>query len=190
MTAVADEAVASPVRHKARRAWSFRQWATGAAVLAFSAYLAYVFATNHNMRWDAVWKFMFNPQVTLGVIGTIELTVLGQALAIALGFVIALLQQSRSPVSSAFAGVYVWLFRAVPLLVQLLVWFNIGLVLPYIDVSIPGTDFGIFVSTNELISGFTAAILGLGLHEAAYMAEIIRAGIISVPQGQMDAALS
>lgn len=178
------------VRHKPRRARSLWRWVSGAAVLAFLLLLVNLFATNKNMRWDAVAKFMFDPQVTTGVIGTIELTVLGQGLAIALGFVIALFQQSQNPVSSAFAAAYVWFFRAVPLLVQLLFWFNIGLLIPFVGFSIPGTDFAFSVSTNDLISGFTAAILGLGLHEAAYMAEIIRAGILSVPQGQLDAALS
>src|SRR5438132_1143316 len=177
-------------RVKPRRERSWRQWASAVLVILVAAWVINLFATNPNMRWDVVRQFLFDPQVLAGVVGTIELTVLGQAVAIALGFVIALLQQSRNPVNVLFADFYVWLFRAVPLLVQLLFWFNIGILLPTVGVGIPFTDIGFSVKTNDLISGFTAAILGLGLHEAAYMAEIVRAGILSVPPGQMDAALS
>ncbi len=159
-------------------------------VLLITAWVVNLFATNPSMRWDVVRQYMFDPQVKAGVVGTIELTVIGQAVAIAVGFVIALLKQSQNPVSTVFANFYVWFFRAVPLLVQLLFWFNIGILLPTMGLSIPFTDIGFSARTNDVISGFTAAILGLGLHEAAYMAEIVRAGILSVPRGQMDAALS
>lgn len=190
MSLATEQAATAVVRHRPRRAWSPRRWASALVILVLMALVVHLFATNKDMRWDVVVQFMFNPQVIAGVVGTIELTVLGQALAIVLGFVIALLQQSRNPLSQGFAAAYVWFFRAVPLLVQLLFWFNIGLLIPFVGFSIPGTGIGFSVSTNEIISGFTAAILGLGLHEAAYMAEIIRAGILSVPRGQLDAALS
>jgi|SRR5690348_12561507 polar amino acid transport system permease protein len=182
---------AAPVeRVKPRRPFSIRQWISAVVILLFAAWVVNLFATNANMRWDVVRNYLFDPQVTEGVKGTIELTVLGQAVAVALGIVIALLQQTRNTVNVLFAGFYIWFFRAVPLLVQLLFWFNIGILLPTIGFTLPFTNYGFSANTNDLISGFTAAILGLGLHEAAYMAEIVRAGILSVPQGQMDAALS
>jgi len=178
------------VRVKARRQRSVRTWISALLVLLFTAWAVHLFATNVNMRWDVVRQYLFDPQVKVGVVGTIELTVIGQAVAIVLGFVLALLQQSRNPVSNLFAAFYVWFFRAVPLLVQLLFWFNIGILLPTLGFAIPFTDISYSVNTNDVISGFTAAILGLGLHEAAYFTEIVRAGILSVPRGQMDAALS
>jgi len=183
-------AAADVARLRPRRERQPRQWVTAAAVLVVVGLVVRAFVTNGDMRWDVVGRFLFSPQILAGVVGTIELTALSQALATGLGVIIALLQQSRNPVSSSLAAFYVWFFRAVPLLVQLLFWFNVGLLVPTVGVSIPGTDAGFQVSTNVIISGFTAAILGLGLHEAAYMAEIIRAGVLSVPQGQIDAALS
>ena len=187
---VADQVASPTVQVKPRKQRSFRRWASAIVVLIVFGLVVHLFATNQNMRWDVVWQFLFNPAVVSGAIVTVELTVLGQIVAIVLGFVIALLRQSRNPVSVAFAQFYIWFFRAVPLIVQLLFWYNIAIVLPAVGFTIPFTDIGFQISTNDLISGFTAAILGLGLHEAAYMAEIIRAGTLSVPQGQMDAALS
>ena len=177
-------------RVKPRRPFSIRQWVSAAVILLVVAWVVNLFATNPNMRWDVVRNYLFDPQVTEGVKGTIELTVLGQAVAVALGIVIALLQQTKNTVNVVFASFYIWFFRAVPLLVQLLFWFNIGILLPRLGFTVPFTNYDFSANTNDVISGFTAAILGLGLHEAAYMAEIVRAGILSVPQGQMDAALS
>lgn len=178
------------VRVKAKRPFSLQQWVSAAVILLIAAWVINLFATNPNMRWDVVKSYLFDPQVIEGVKGTIELTVLGQAVAVALGVVIALLQQTKNAVNVMFAGFYIWFFRAVPLLVQLLFWFNIGILLPRVGFTVPFANLDLSANTNDLISGFTAAILGLGLHEAAYMAEIVRAGILSVPQGQMDAALS
>lgn len=182
--------VAAFVRARPRRGSTLRRWASGIVVLAVFALAARVFAGNPQMRWDVVWRFLFDPAVLRGVITTLELTVLSQGLAIAIGVIVAFLQRSRNPVWVAVAGFYVWFFRAVPLLVQLLFWYNVAILVPSVGLHAPLADVGFEVSTNAVISGFSAAILGLGLHEAAYMAEIIRAGILSVPTGQLDAALS
>src|SRR4029077_14091910 len=163
------------VRVKARRPFSIQQWVSAIVILLIVAWVVNLFATNPNMRWDVVRSYLFNPQVTEGVKGTIELTVLGQAVAVVLGVLIALLQQTRNAVNVLFASFYIWFFRAVPLLVQLLFWFNIGILLPRVGFTLPIANLDLSANTNDLISGFTAAILGLGLHEAAYMAEIVRA---------------
>jgi polar amino acid transport system permease protein len=178
------------VRVKARRRTPWGQIVLAAFLLVLLFLVLRLFATNANMRWDIVGKYLFESTVLQGVWTTIELTVISQALAIVLGVALALLQQSSNPVAAAFANVYVWYFRAVPLLVQLLFFYNIALLVPTFGFSIPFTDIGWSADTNDLISGFTAAILGLGLHEAAYMSEIVRAGFLSVPRGQRDAGLS
>lgn len=167
-----------------------RALVSGVVLLAVLALAVYVLATRSQLRWDVVRQSLFNPAILGGVLTTVELTVISQVLAVGLGFVIALLQRSSNPVTSGCARLYIWFFRAVPLLVQLIFWYNVAILVPAIRLHLPLVGLGFNVSTNEVISGFTAAILGLGLHEAAYMAEIIRGGLMSVPQGQVDAALT
>jgi His/Glu/Gln/Arg/opine family amino acid ABC transporter permease subunit len=111
-----------------------------------------------------------------------------QLVGVVLGTVLAVMRLSDNPLLRLVSGGYVWLFRGTPILVQLLFWFFLGTVLPQISIGIPfGPSFA-SVPTNTLITQFTAAILGLGLNEAAYMAEIVRAGIGSVDRGQTEAA--
>jgi polar amino acid transport system permease protein len=179
-----------PLRARARTGAKVRVWLSGIVLLAVVALIVHLFATSPNIRWDVVGRFLFDPAVLSGVRTTLELTVLSQLLAIAVGVIIALLGRSENPVAVVFARFYVWFFRAVPLLVWLLFWYNIAILVPELRVNAPLAGVGFHVSTNTLISGFTAAILGLGLHEGAFMAEIIRAGLTSVPKGQLDAALS
>jgi polar amino acid transport system permease protein len=178
------------VRVKARRRTPWGQRILAVVLLVLLFLVLRLLATNSNMRWDIVGKYLFEPTVLTGVWTTLELTVISQTLAIVLGIGLALLQQGGNPVARAFANVYVWYFRAVPLVVQLLFFYNIALLIPEFGFGIPLTNIGWSIDTNVLISGFTAAILGLGLHEAAYMSEIVRGGILSVPRGQRDAGLS
>jgi polar amino acid transport system permease protein len=109
---------------------------------------------------------------------TLLVSVLAQALGIALGVVFAVMRQSANPVTSAVSWLYIWFFRGTPVLLQLLIWFNLSLVFP----TIAGSD------TNKLMTPFVAALLGLGINEGAYMAEIVRAGIGAVDEGQTEAA--
>src|SRR5690349_6995057 len=104
------------------------------------------------------------------------------AIGIALGIVVAVLRLSPNPVMSSLAWFYIWFFRGTPVLVQIFFWFNLAIILPYLGIG-PFT-----ASTNALITPVMAAIFGLGFNEAAYMAEIVRAGIISVEHGQTEAA--
>lgn len=178
------------VRVKARRRTPWGRWIAAVVLLVLAALVVQLFAFNRNMRWDVVGKFLFESTVLTGVVTTLQLTVISQVVAIVIGFGIALLQHSRNPVAVSVATVYVWFFRAVPLVVLLIFFYNIALLVPDVGFSIPFTSIAWHAETNDLISGFSAAILGLGLHEAAYMAEIIRGGILSVPRGQRDAGLS
>jgi polar amino acid transport system permease protein len=158
----------------------YGQWVTGACVLLVLALLLRSLARNPNLDWATVGEFFFNPKILHGVVVTLELTVLSMVLSIALAFVVALMCQSRNRVLALLGTAYVWFFRGVPLLVQILIWFNLALLFPRI----------VGIDTNTLISGFTAGLLGLAIAESGYMAEIIRGGILSIPKGQTDAALS
>jgi polar amino acid transport system permease protein len=146
-------------------------------------------ARNTTLQWDLVGKFLFNAQIIDGVKVTLQLTILSVIFASLIGFILALTWRSRSWVLSSLTWFYIWIFRGTPILVQLLFWFNISLVLPQITLWLPflGT---MSWQTNDLISGYTAALLALVFHEAAYMAEIFRGGFLAVPRGQVEAALS
>jgi polar amino acid transport system permease protein len=145
-------------------------------------------ATNPRFNWDLVREFFFSHQVLHGLLLTIELTAISMAIGILLGIVLAVMRLSPNPLVSGASWSYIWLFRGTPLLVQLLFWNFISAVYPQITFGIPfGPEF-VHANANTLITPYVAAILGLGLNEAAYMAEIVRAGILSVDEGQTDAA--
>jgi polar amino acid transport system permease protein len=157
-------------------------------VLVVAVALVQSGATNPHFEWDLVRRFFFSHQVLHGLILTIELTVISMVIGIVLGIVLAVMRLSPNPLVSGASWFYIWLFRGTPLLVQLLFWNFISAVYPEITFGLPfGPDL-IHANANTLITPYVAAILGLGLNEAAYMAEIVRAGILSVEEGQTDAA--
>lgn len=165
---------------KAKRRKPYGQWASGVLILAVTGAFVWSQAGNQNLDWASVGQFMFHPAMLQGIAITLELSILSMLISVVLAFGIALMCQSRNRVASAVGRVYVWFFRGVPLLVQILIWFNLAVLYP----TILGTD------TNQLISGFTAGLCALSLAESGYMAEIIRGGILSVSKGQTDAGLS
>jgi polar amino acid transport system permease protein len=166
------------------------QLGIGLAVLACLILIGISLLNNKNMQWNVVIEYLFDPHILHGVLVTLGLTVLCQILAVVIGTVVAVMRLSSSRVMMSMAIGYLWFFRGTPLLVQLIFWYNIAALFPYLVLGIPFTGYYQVISTNVLISGFTAAILGFSLHEAAYMAEIVRAGILSVSVGQKEAALS
>ncbi|ALE04736.1 hypothetical protein AL755_03305 (plasmid) [Arthrobacter sp. ERGS1:01] len=165
---------------KARRRKPYGQWASGVLILAVAGAFVWSQAGNQNLDWASVGQFMFHPAILSGVVVTLELSVFSMVISVVLAFGIALMCQSRNRFTAAVGQIYVWFFRGVPLLVQILIWFNLAVLYP----TILGTD------TNQLISGFTAGLFALSLAESGYMAEIIRGGILSVNKGQTDAGLS
>jgi polar amino acid transport system permease protein len=186
-----ETALSSPVAHadepivRLRHPW---RWVAVAVIALFVAQAIVFAVTNDKLRWDLVGGYLFETSILRGLWMTVKLTVISMVVGVVLGTVLAVMRLSDNPVFRAVAGAYIWLFRGTPILVQLLFWFFLGTVLPTITIGIPfGPDFGSW-ATNTVISQFTAAILGLGLNEAAYMAEIVRAGIGSVDQGQSEAA--
>ncbi|MER7357101.1 amino acid ABC transporter permease [Nonomuraea dietziae] len=163
-----------------------------AAVAALvMVWLAYTIIVNPNLHWDVIVGFLLDGRILGGLWITIALTALSMVIGVALGVTAAVMQLSDSPVLRGAAGLYTWFFRGTPLLVQLIFWFNIGLVFPEIGIGIPfGGPMFLQWPANELITPFTAALLGLTINEGAYMAEIVRAGIRSVDPGQREAAES
>ena len=178
-----------PLRVRERfRPWS---WVATIVVLIVVAMIVQALLTNPNFQWDVVAKYIGSAQILQGLVNTLELTVLAMLIGVLLGTLLAVMRGSRNATLAATAGAYIWFFRGTPLLVQLIFWYNLSSLYPNLTFGIPftGITFGSVV-TNSVISPYTAALLGLGLNQAAYTAEIVRAGILSVPHGQLDAAAS
>jgi len=180
---------AIPVRHPWR-------WVSAVVVLAIAGDVSYTIIdavqrdpTTFGPGWTMVGTWLTKPLILGGVLATLELTVLAMLIGILLGVLLAVMRLSPNPVTSTVSWLYIWFFRGTPVLVQIFFWFNLNAVVRHIGVGVPPDGPWLFaVGTNQLISSFIAVTLGLGLNEAAYMAEIVRAGIISVEHGQTEAA--
>ncbi|MBE9605136.1 amino acid ABC transporter permease [Acetobacteraceae bacterium H6797] len=165
------------------------RWFGLALVGLAGAWIVYQILANPGFQWATVGRYMLHPEVLGGVLMTIQLTALVMVIGTAIGIVIALMRLSRDPVLPFCAHAFVWFFRGVPVMVQLVFWYNLASLFPELQLGIPfgGPKFW-EISSTVAISSFTAAMLGLGLNEAAYMAEITRAGILSVDHGQTEAS--
>jgi polar amino acid transport system permease protein len=166
---------AIPVRH-----WG--QWVSAILVIAVVAVLVYSIAGNDNIQWSVIGQYLFDSTVLQGLFVTVWLTIASMVLGIILGAMLAVMRLSHNRVLSTVSWFYIWLFRGTPVLVQLLIWFNLALFFPRIGFGPLSTD------TNQLIKPLVAALLALALNEAAYMAEVVRGGILSVDPGQNEAA--
>jgi polar amino acid transport system permease protein len=172
---------AVPVRRPGR-------WIAALVVVAFAAELCRSVATNPRFGWGTVGDYLFSSRILHGLALTLELTAVAMIVGIVLGVLLAVMRLSPNPLVSAASGFYIWFFRGTPVLVQLLFWSYISALYPRVSIGIPfGPDL-ISGDANTVITPFFAAILGLGLNQAAYQAEIVRAGIVSVDAGQTDAA--
>ncbi len=171
-----------PLKHPVRQAF-------GVVLLVAVAAGIWNVATNDRFHWDVVSSYLLAPEILRGVVLTIILTVFSMTAGISLGTILAIMRLSDNPIVSGISRAYIWFFRGTPLLVQLIFWYNIAALYPTISIGLPfgGPEF-VIGSANSLITPLGAALLGLSLNEAAYMAEIIRGGIGSVDNGQYDAA--
>jgi polar amino acid transport system permease protein len=187
---------AVPVRRPGR-------WVAVAVLAVITAMLAHLLVTNPRFQWSYIFsrKVMFSPPVLEGLRGTILLTVFAMVIGVALGIILAVMRLSPNPVLKSVAFGYTWFFRAVPRLVLAVLFGNLGILWSTLSLGLPfdrqiGGLFGLHdfqarfynVRAVDLISGFVAGTLALALSEAAYMAEIVRAGIQSVDEGQSEAA--
>ncbi|MFJ9850733.1 amino acid ABC transporter permease [Streptomyces sp. NPDC101150] len=170
-----------PVRHPWR-------WAAVAVTAVLIAQFLHGLITNPAWEWGVFAQFFAADTVLKAVWTTLQLTVYGTALGFALGIVLAFMRLSASPFLRWVAFGYIWAFRSIPLIVQLLFWFNLAYLYKRLDFGIPfGPGFFHF-DTMGLVGAMGAAVLGLALHQAAYAAEIVRGGVLAVDGGQLEAA--
>ncbi|MFF9676354.1 amino acid ABC transporter permease [Streptomyces eurythermus] len=171
----AEAIKAIPVRHYGR-------YVTAVIAIAVLAAIVNAFAQG-KINWHAIPDYFFDDRIMTGVGKTLLLTVLSMLIGIVGGIVLAVMRLSKNPVTSAIAWFYIWFFRGTPVLVQLFLWFNLGLVFEYINLMPIYKDYW-----SSFMTPLLTALLGLGLNEAAYMAEICRAGLLAVDEGQTEAA--
>jgi polar amino acid transport system permease protein len=158
------------------------RWFTATAIVAVLAVIGRAFA-NGQIEWSYVGRFLTVPVILEGIRNTMLMAVLAMALGIVLGVVVAIMRLSSNPVLKSVAAAYTWLFRGTPLILQLLLWFNLALVFP--TIGIPGLWS---VRAVDVMTPFLSALLGLGINQGAYTSEVMRAGILSVDVGQYEAA--
>ncbi len=149
---------------------------------------AWIVANNENFGWPVVAQYFFDPVVISGLYVSLGLTVVAMILGVIFGLIIAIARMSNDGLASSFASLFIWFFRGTPLLVQLIFWYNMSTLFPQISLAIPFGPTLASWDTNSVITPMTAAIVGLALNEAAYMAEIIRGGLLSVDRGQAETA--
>jgi polar amino acid transport system permease protein len=165
-----------------RRYYGRYVWATIIVLLLVG--LAQAFAKG-NIEWSFVKQFLTAQSIMFGLLNTIVMAALAMTLGVVLGVIVAIMRMSQNPVLRYVAGGYTWLFRGTPLILQLLLWFNLALIFPTLGVP------GLFeFKTVEVITPFVAALLGLGINQGAYTSEVVRAGLLSVDSGQYEAAKS
>ncbi|MCX4669884.1 amino acid ABC transporter permease [Streptomyces sp. NBC_01381] len=166
---------AIPVRHFGRYV---------AAILAIGALAAIVYAfAQGDINWNAIPDNFFDERILKGVRETLLLTFLSMLIGVVGGILLSVMRLSKNPVTSSIAWFYIWFFRGTPVLVQLFIWFNLGFVFDTINLGPVYKD-----EWSDFMTPFLTALLGLGLNEAAYMAEICRAGLLSVDEGQTEAS--
>jgi len=174
---------------KAARSQSPVKWFFTGLVFVLAAWLAYALVTNPGFQWQVVREYLFAEPILAGVLVTIEIVALSMSIAIALGIVLGVLRLSRNNTAYVVSSAYVWFFRGTPVLVQLIFWYNLASLYPQIQLGIPfdGPKLLSFDS-NVVMTSFVAAVIALSLNEAAYYAEIVRGGVLSVESGQALAA--
>jgi polar amino acid transport system permease protein len=163
-------------------------WVAAAVVAVLVAMAGHALATNEAFDWPTFGKFVFQKSILEAVALTLELTLFGVVAGFLLGTVLALMRISRNPILRAVSWTYTWIFRSVPLILQLLFWYNLAILYNEISFGVPFGPSFVSVGTMSLIPPFLAAGLGLALHQGAYAAEIVRAGFLSVDAGQREAA--
>ena len=175
---------AVPVRHPGR-------WISAGVLLVLLAMFVHMLWFNPNFGWSLVRQWLFWHTIVDAIWITLQLTVLAMVIGVAGGILLAVMRLSANPVSSSAAWLYTWFFRGTPVLVQLLFWHEVAaLVGQEVGFGIPFGPQFFHLHTNDVITDFGAAVLALGLNEAAYMSEIVRAGVLSVDEGQTEAAAS
>lgn len=187
-TAAAASALAEPEPIKAIPLRRPGRWIAAAILLAAVGLFLWGAKTNPAYHWDTYWKYLRDARIANGALVTLELTVLAMFLGVVLGVVLAVMRLSPNPVLRSVSWVYLWIFRGTPVYVQLVFWGLFPSLYKTITVGVPfGPSFADF-NVQDWRAPFIFAVIGLGLNEAAYMAEIVRAGVNSVGEGQREAS--
>jgi polar amino acid transport system permease protein len=163
-------------------------WIGGALLLGLAVLFIRLLVTNENLQWSIVWQYLFSAEILAGLGRTLMLTFLSMILGLIIGTIVAIMRLSRNPVFRVTSWGWIWFFRGVPPLVQLVFWYNLGLLVPEVSIGIPFGPTLWSAATNDLITPLSAALLGLAFTESAYAAEMIRAGIQAINLGQTEAA--
>ena len=166
------------------------RWVGGALLILLAAMFLNLLVFNANMQWDVVGAYLFDREILAGLGRTLILTALAMVIGLLIGMVLAVMRLSDNPIFQGASWAWIWFFRGVPPLVQLIFWYNLALLIPRLGIAIPFGPEVVSWDTNRLITPFSAAVLGLSLTESAYAAEMIRAGIQAVNAGQSEAAAS
>ncbi|MGW1137795.1 amino acid ABC transporter permease [Streptomyces zhihengii] len=169
-----EQIKAIPVRHWGR-------WVSAVIVVALLGTLIYSFSQG-DVNWGTVGDLIFDDRIVRGMGATLLISVLSMLIGLVLGVLFAVMRLSKNPVTGAVAWLYIWFFRGTPVYVQLLLWFNLALIFPVLNLGFYKDEM------VDVMTPFMVALLGLGLNEGAYMAEIVRAGIQSVDEGQTEAS--
>ncbi|WP_270772358.1 MULTISPECIES: amino acid ABC transporter permease [Actinomycetaceae] len=164
------------------------RWISAVIVAIFALLLAKGFITNDNYQWDVVGKWLFSKTIVSGVVYTLILTVIAMIIGTILAITFAIMRQSVNPVLRWVATAYIWFFRGTPIYTQLIFWSLLPTLYPQIELGIPFAPPFVSFDTATYFTPFWMAFVGLGLNEGAYLAEIIRAGLLSVDKGQWEAA--
>ncbi|MBB4929952.1 polar amino acid transport system permease protein [Lipingzhangella halophila] len=184
---------AVPVRYPGR-------WIVAAGMLVLVAMLVNMLVTNPAFDWPFLFTHLFSDPVLVGVRTTLLLTALCMVTGVLLGILAAVMRLSGNPILVLVAWLYTWFFRAVPRLVLCVVFGNLGILYTRLEFGLPFDNYWtpllgldgdarfFSVPMNDLLTPFMAAFLALALSEGAYMAEIVRAGLVSVDKGQTEAA--
>ncbi|MBC6806028.1 amino acid ABC transporter permease [Corynebacterium sp. LK30] len=171
-----EEIKAKPLPHPGR-------WITAAVLLVLFLWFIIGAARNEAYHWDVYFQYLLDTRIAAAAGWTIALTVLAMLIGIVGGAIVAVLRMSDNPVLSTVAWFYLWVFRGTPVYVQLVFWGLLGTIYSTIDLGVAEVDLSTVLSNT-----FVLAFVGLGLNESAYMAEIVRAGIQAVPEGQTEAS--
>ncbi|MQY25387.1 amino acid ABC transporter permease [Nocardia aurantia] len=166
------------------------RWLAAVVLLVLLALFVYGAKTNPAYRWDTYRKYLFDSRISHGALVTFELTMLAMSIGVVLGMLLAVMRLSPNPVLRAVSWLYLWIFRGTPVYVQLLFWGLFTSLYRTIDLGVPFGPQLLHLSVQNWTQPFVFAMIGLGLNEAAYMAEIVRAGINSVGDGQREASVA
>ena len=177
-----------PVLVRPRPVFSVGRLVSAIIVVILAAMLVHGLVTNPNYNWPVVWQYLFHPSVMRGIQYTIGLTIGAMLIGVILAILMAIMRQSLNPIMRSVAWFYIWFFRGTPIYTQLIFWGLLPTLYKRISLGIPfGPEFVSF-DTRDVITAGWAALLGLGLNEGAYLAEIVRSGLNAVDRGQTEAA--